>query len=69
MTTKGTASKSVSGMSMSQYDIEVEKRLQALEAQAHTPCGGDAATSEKRIAELEAKLDDLIYKLGKKMSL
>ena len=46
MATKGTAGKSASGASMSKYDVEVESRLQALEAavaslQAHSheaPC-------------------------------
>ena len=32
MATKGTAGKSASGASMSKYDVEVESRLQALEA-------------------------------------
>ena len=32
MATKGTAGKSASGASMSKYDVEVEGRLQALEA-------------------------------------
>tara|TARA_R100000008_G_scaffold58777_1_gene36575 strand:- start:74 stop:280 length:207 start_codon:yes stop_codon:yes gene_type:complete len=49
MATKGTASKSASGASMSKYDVEVEGRLKALEAavaelQSHshdTPSGGD----------------------------
>jgi hypothetical protein len=45
---------------MSQYDQEVEKRLLALEAKAHSKCdaggGGD-------VAALEAKVDDLIEKL------
>ena len=35
MAYKGTASKSSSGASMSKYDVEVEARLKALEAQAH----------------------------------
>ena len=35
MAFKGTASKSASGASMSKYDVEVEARLKALEAQAH----------------------------------
>ena len=34
---KGTASKSASGASMSQYDTEVEGRLQALESKAANP--------------------------------
>ena len=32
MATKGTAGKSATGASMSKYDVEVEGRLQALEA-------------------------------------
>ena len=32
MAAKGSAAKSASGASMSKYDVEVEKRLQALEA-------------------------------------
>ena len=44
---------------MSQYDQEVEQRLQALESQAHTPCGGGGA-SEERIAALEARLEQAI---------
>ena len=32
MAAKGTAAKSASGASMSKYDVEVEKRLKALEA-------------------------------------
>jgi len=66
MASKGTAAKSSSGASMSQYDVEVEARLQALEAKAHTPCGG--GSDEGKIAELEAKVDDLIARLSKKMS-
>ena len=42
---------------MSKYDVEVEKRLQALESKAHEECstggGGD-------VAALEAKLDKVI---------
>ena len=34
MATKGTAAKSASGAAMSKYDVEVEGRLQALEAKA-----------------------------------
>ena len=48
MAFKGTAGKSASGASMSKYDVEVEARLQALEAavkelQSHTHAGGDAS--------------------------
>ena len=35
MAFKGTAAKSSSGASMSKYDVEVEARLQALEAVVH----------------------------------
>ena len=45
---------------MSQYDIEVEARLQALEAKAHTPCGGG---SDERLKALEARFDDLLARL------
>ena len=38
MAFKGTASKSASGASMSKYDVEVEKRLKALEGKAHEQC-------------------------------
>ena len=67
MPTKGTTTKSASGASMSQYDVEVEARLKALESKAHTPCGG-AGVDEDRLAALEAKVDDLIDRLSKKMS-
>ena len=64
---KGKASVSSSGASMSKYDVEVEARLKALEAQAHPDrCndGGDASL-EKRVAIIEAslrKMDKLGYK-------
>ena len=63
MAFKGKAGKSASGASMSKYDLEVEERLQALEAKAHDNCnhtdgGGD-------IAALEAKLDKVIKVLHK----
>ena len=64
---KGKANVSSSGASMSKYDVEVEARLSALEAQAHPDrCndGGDASL-EKRVAIIEAslrKLDKLGYK-------
>ena len=49
MAFKGTAGKSESGASMSKYDVEVEARLQALEAavkelQSHTHDGGGDAS-------------------------
>jgi hypothetical protein len=58
MAFKGTAAKSSSGASMSKYDVEVEKRLKALEAQAHPDrCndGGDADLAE-RVSIIEAVL-------------
>lgn len=36
---------SETGAYMSQYDQEIEKRLAALESQAHTPCGGGATSA------------------------
>ena len=64
---KGKASVSSSGASMSKYDVEVEARLKALEAQAHPDrCNdGDDTSLEKRVAIIEAslrKLDKLGYK-------
>ena len=56
---KGKAAQSASGASMSQYDVEVEKRLKALESQAHPDraCtddgGGDLA---ERVSIIEAVL-------------
>ena len=66
MATKGTAGKSASGASMSKYDVEVEGRLQALEAavaalEAHSheaPCdtgvGGDLEAAVKALVRPEA---------------
>ena len=68
MATKGTAAKSASGAAMSKYDVEVEGRLKALEAQAHEKCGGGGGADADRIAALEAKVDNLIARLAKKMS-
>ena len=59
MAFKGTASKSSSGASMSKYDVEVEARLKALEAQAHPDrCNDDTGGGD--VAALEAKLDRVI---------
>ena len=62
MSFKGTAAKSSSGASMSKYDVEVEKRLQALEAKAHDDCG---STGGGDCAALEAKVDRLIEILNR----
>ena len=60
MAFKGTASKSASGASMSKYDVEVEARLKALEAQAHPDRCNDDTGGGERVAALEAKVDKLI---------
>jgi len=70
---EGTAGKSASGASMSKYDVEVEARLRAIEAEiasikkglenhGHTG-GGDGC------AKCDARMDDLLEKLGRKMKL
>jgi|TARA_B100000073_G_scaffold87469_1_gene68183 hypothetical protein len=59
MATKGTAAKSATGASMSKYDVEVEARLQALEAKAHAKCeggGGDVAALAERLEKVVAAL-------------
>ena len=66
MAAKGTAAKSASGASMSKYDVEVEKRLQALEAQAHPDRGcTDDEGGTDRVSVLEARLDKLVNTLKK----
>ena len=55
MAIKGQASRSSSGAAMSKYDVEVEARLQALEAQAHEKCGGGGEVS----GDLSAKIEEL----------
>ena len=64
---EGKAAKSTSGAAMSKYDVEVEARLKALEAtveelksHSHESSGG---------GDVEAKLDDLIQKLRRKMDI
>ena len=64
MAAKGTAAKSASGASMSKYDVEVEARLKALEAQAHPDrCNDDSGGGD--CAALEAKVDRLIEILNR----
>ena len=56
---KGKASVSSSGASMSKYDVEVEARLKALEAQAHPDrCndGADDGDLAERVSIIEAVL-------------
>ena len=61
---KGKASVSSSGASMSKYDVEVEARLKALEAQAHPDrCNEDTGGGD--CAALEAKVDRLIEILNR----
>ena len=62
MAARGNAAKSASGASMSKYDVEVEKRLQALESKAHSKCDGGGIS-----AELAAKIEELYswYQLAK----
>tara|TARA_B100000609_G_scaffold65363_1_gene51547 strand:+ start:811 stop:1020 length:210 start_codon:yes stop_codon:yes gene_type:complete len=64
MAAKGTAGKSVNGYSMSKYDVEVEKRLQALEAavaelkeHSHGTSGGTDERVDKIIAHMAKKED------------
>jgi len=66
MAAKGTAAKSASGASMSKYDVEVEKRLKALEAEAHPKCHHDTEEGDSdRVSVLEARLDKLVNTLKK----
>ena len=54
---KGKASISSSGASMSKYDVEVEARLKALEAQAHPDrCNDGGGDLEERVSIIEAVL-------------
>ena len=55
---KGKASVSASGASMSKYDVEVESRLKALEAQAHPDRCNDASDGDQaeRVSIIEAVL-------------
>ena len=65
MAFKGTAAKSSSGASMSKYDVEVEKRLKALESKAHDDCGTTGGGDlEERVRFIEAvlrKIDVLAF--------
>ena len=57
---KGKASVSASGASMSKYDVEVEARLKALEAQAHpTPTGKTQKKVDDRLDALEKAVKEL----------
>ena len=55
----GTAGKSASGASMSKYDVEVEARLQALEAVVHDHSETTSdATLEENVAKIVKWLED-----------
>jgi hypothetical protein len=58
MAFKGTAAKSSTGASMSKYDVEVEKRLKALESQAHPDRCNDGSDGDlaERVSIIEAVL-------------
>ena len=65
MSTKGTAAKSASGAAMSKYDVEVEARLNQIEARL--------AEMEVKLHQgsdnsVKAQLDDLTKRLKKQMS-
>ena len=79
MAAKGTARKSESGASMSRYDVEVDARLKALEAKAHSKCDGGGAKlnaeglpplashkeeAYKRLDAIEARLEALVSALS-----
>jgi len=61
MATKGTAAKSASGAAMSKYDVEVEERLQALEAKVAALEASDKAQQkvDARFIEMERKIQKL----------
>jgi hypothetical protein len=63
---EGKAAKSTSGAAMSKYDVEVEARLRALEA-AVEDLKGHSHTSSGNDGDANARIDDLIKRLGKKM--
>jgi len=61
MAYKGTAAKSSSGAAMSKYDVEVEARLQELEAKIAALEASDKAQQEvdARFLEIEKKINAL----------
>ena len=61
MAAKGSAAKSASGAAMSRYDVEVEERLQALEAKVAALEASDKAQQEvdARFIEMERKIQKL----------
>ena len=68
---KGKAGVSASGASMSKYDVEVEKRLKALEAEAHPKCHHDTEDDgdlAERVRIIEAVLRKLPHANFDKLS-
>ena len=66
---KGKASISATGASMSKYDVEVEGRLKALEAQAHpVPTGATQKKVEDRLAALEKAVAEIAAKCDSRAS-
>ncbi len=65
MATKGTAAKSASGAAMSKYDVEVEARLNLIEARLAEM---EVKLHQDSPDSVKAKLEDLIVRLQKKMS-
>ena len=61
MAAKGSAARSASGAAMSKYDVEVEARLQALEAKVAALEASDKAQQEvdARFLEIEDKINKL----------
>ena len=61
MAAKGSAAKTASGAAMSQYDVEVEGRLQVLEAKVAALEASDKAQQEvdARFLEIEKKINTL----------
>ena len=61
MATQGKAAKSVTGASMSKYDVDVEARLQALEAAVEALQASDKAQQEvdARFIDMESKINKL----------
>ena len=73
----GKASVSSTGAAMSKYDVEVEARLKVLEAavkeikeelSSHKHEAPTAPKSSPVSGDVEAKLDDLVARLSRKMS-
>ena len=79
MAIQGKAAKSATGAAMSKYDVEVEGRLKALEAKAHSKCDGGGAKlnaaglpplashkdeAYKRLDALEKRVEALISALS-----